>query len=181
MIVTSDPEIARQCRMLRDHGQEVKYYHSLMGVNGRLDEIHAATLRVKLPHLDRWNEARRNLAEAYNAGLPAWLTKPHEMPWAKHVYHLYVVRTPERDSLRAWLEGKGVATGIHYPVPIHLQQACKRFRGNGVSLAVTEQTVGEILSLPMYPELDLSQVEYVCDCVREFGESRLKVTKALVC
>lgn len=179
MVVTSDPEIARQCRMLRNHGQEVRYYHHLMGVNGRLDEIHAATLRVKLPHLDRWNESRRNLAEVYDAMLPEWLTKPQEMPWAKHVYHLYVVRTTERDSLRAWLEGKGVATGIHYPVPIHLQQACRRLHGNGLSLPVTEKAVSEILSLPMYPELDMNQLEYVCDCVREFGESKLKVSSAL--
>ncbi len=175
IITTSDPEIAGRCRMLRDHGQNAKYYHAMMGFNGRLDEIQAAILKVKLPHLDEWIEKRRNIARAYNAGLPAELVKPVEMPWARHVYHLYVVRTPERDRLREWLESKGVATGMHYPVPVHLQEAWRRHGGAECSLPVTEKITGEILSLPIYPELGESEIDYICGCVREFCESGMSV------
>ncbi len=177
MIVTSDPDIARKSKMLRDHGQDAKYRHHLLGVNGRLDEIQAVVLRVKLPHLDEWNERRRSLAQAYEAGLPSSLVKPQEMPWAKHVYHLYVIRTPDRDQLRACLEAKGVATGMHYPIPIHLQEACRGYRGSDAFLPITEKVTGEILSLPMYPELTAEEVSYVCDCVREFTESRPETSK----
>jgi dTDP-4-amino-4,6-dideoxygalactose transaminase len=167
-ITTSDPEIAEKCRLLRDHGQDPKYYHSLFGINGRLDEIQAAVLKVKLPHLGEWTERRRSLAQAYDAGLPDVLVKPKEMPWAKHVYHLYVVRAPERDRLREWLQSKGVATGMHYPVPIHLQKAWRDRGGEDFSLPVTEQITGEIISLPMYPELSAEEVGYICGCIQEF-------------
>jgi len=182
MAVTSDPDIARKAKMLRDHGQNVRYQHNLMGVNGRLDEIQAAILRVKLPYLDEWNERRRSIAQAYEAGLPSSVIKPREMPGAKHVYHLYVIRTAERDQLRAWMESKGIATGMHYPIPIHLQEACQRYYGNGTFLPVTEKVTEEILSLPMYPELTAEEIEYVCDCVRDFcglspEESKLKVRR----
>jgi len=182
MAVTSDPDIARKAKMLRDHGQNVRYQHNLMGVNGRLDEIQAAILRVKLPYLDEWNERRRSIAQAYEAGLPSSVIKPQEMPGAKHVYHLYVIRTAERDQLRAWMESKGIATGMHYPIPIHLQEACQRYYGNGTFLPVTEKVTEEILSLPMYPELTAEEIEYVCDCVRDFcglspEESKLKVRR----
>ncbi len=177
MMVTSDPDIARKSKMLRDHGQDAKYHHHLLGVNGRLDEIQAAVLRVKLPHLDEWNERRRSLAQAYEAGLPSSVTKPQQMPWAKHVYHLYVIRTPNRDQLRAWLEAKGVATGIHYPIPIHLQEACRGYCGNDAFLPVTEEVSGEILSLPMYPELTAEEIGYVCDCFRDFSEFGLEASK----
>ena len=175
IITTSDPEIARQCRMLRDHGQNAKYYHAVMGVNGRLDEIQAAILKVKLPHLDEWIEKRRSIALAYNAGLPPDLVKPVEMPRAKHVYHLYVIRTPERDALKEFLESKGVASGMHYPVPVHLQDAWRKYGGREYSLPVTEKITGEILSLPIYPELGADEVDYICGCVREFCESRLRL------
>ncbi len=175
MITTSDPDIARQCRLLRDHGQDPKYYHSLFGVNDRLDEIQAAVLKVKLPHLGEWTESRRNIAQAYSTGLPESIVKPQEKVWAKHVYHLYVVRTPYRDELRAWLETKGIATGMHYPVPIHLQEAWHNYGGANSSLPVTERVVGEILSLPMYPELSTEEVDYICKSVQEFTESELQV------
>jgi dTDP-4-amino-4,6-dideoxygalactose transaminase len=173
MITTSDPDIAKQCRMLRDHGQNAKYYHATMGINGRLDEIQAAMLKVKLPHLDDWIEKRRSIARAYGAGLPPQLVKPVEMPWAKHVYHLYVVRTPERDQLKEWLESKGIGTGMHYPVPVHLQEAWRHYGGEEYSLPVTEKITREILSLPIYPELSEEEVGYICECVCEFSESRL--------
>jgi len=174
MITTSDPEITRRCRLLRDHGQDPKYYHSLFGINDRLDEIQAAVLKVKLPHLDEWTANRRNIAQAYNAGLSESIVKPQEMPWAKHVYHLYVIRTPYRDELRAWLEIKGIGTGMHYPVPIHLQEAWRNYGGGDFSLPVTERVVGEILSLPMYPELSTEEVNYICESVQEFNESKVQ-------
>jgi dTDP-4-amino-4,6-dideoxygalactose transaminase len=173
MITTSDPDIAKRCRMLRDHGQNSKYHHSLMGVNSRIDEIQAAVLRVKLSHLEEWTEKRRNVARAYNTGLPESIVRPQEMPWAKHVYHLYVVRTPERDQLREWLENKGISTGMHYPIPVHLQEAWREIGGGNCSLPVTEKITKEIISLPMYPELSEEEVDYICNCVCEFKESKL--------
>lgn len=172
IITTSDPEIARLCRMLREHGQNQKYYHQMMAVNSRLDEIQAAILKVKLPHLDGWLEKRQNLARIFNDRLPEDLVKPVEMPWAKHVYHLYVVRTPERDELKQWLEEKGVGVGIHYPIPIHKQEAWKNFGGEDLSLPVTEKITSEILSLPIYPEMTLEEIEYIVNCVKEFSASR---------
>jgi dTDP-4-amino-4,6-dideoxygalactose transaminase len=137
IITTSDPGIAERCQRIRDHGQNAKYYHDMVGINGRLDELQAAVLKVKLPHLSEWNEKRRRIARVYDERLPSSLLKPLEMPWAKHVYHLYVIRTPNRDELRAWLETKEIGTGMHYPVPIHLQEAWRQY-GDQPSLPVTE-------------------------------------------
>lgn len=176
MIVTSDPDLAKRCRMLRDHGSNIKYNHQLMGINGRMDEVQAAVLRVKLPHLEQWNIKRRGLAQAYNAGLPSTYIRPREMPWAKHVYHLYVIRTTERDRLKAYLETRGIATAMHYPIPIHFQEAYRSYGRKNVSLPVTEKLTGEILSLPMYPELNTEEVGYICECIREFCDSRLQMT-----
>jgi dTDP-4-amino-4,6-dideoxygalactose transaminase len=172
MITTSDADIARRCRMLRDHGQDTKYVHATFGINGRLDEIQASILRVKLPHLDEWVEKRRGIAKAYDAALPLSIEKPQEMPWAKHVYHLYVVRTPKRDELRAWLEAKGIGTGMHYPIPVHLQEAWRQYGGDNYCLPTTERITKEIISLPMYPELNTEEVNYICDCIRDFAHSR---------
>lgn len=172
MVTTSDPEVARRCRMIREHGQSQKYYHAMMGVNSRMDEIQAAVLNIKLPHLDGWLEKRRNIARILNTRLPQGLKRPTEMSGAKHVYHLYVVRAPDRERLRVWMEGKGVNVGIHYPVPIHLQEAWKSYGGGDVSLPVTEKIVGEILSLPIYPEMTIEEVDYMVDCIKEFDESR---------
>ncbi len=172
MITTSDPDIAKRCRMLRDHGQDTKYVHAVMGINGRLDEIQAAVLKVKLPHLDEWIEKRRSLARAYDALLPPSMVPPQEMSWAKHVYHLYVIRTAYRDELRAWLETKGVGTGMHYPFPIHLQEAWRQYDGGNAWLPITERITKEIISLPMYPELTEEEVSYICDSIRDFTRSR---------
>ena len=171
MIVTSDLEVSKKCKMLRDHGQDVKYHHRFMGVNGRLDEIQAAVLRVKLRHLDEWNEKRRRVAEAYERGLPSTLVKPVEMSGAKHVYHLYVIRTSAREQLRAYLEAKGVAVGMHYPIPIHQQEAYRGYCSDNIHLPITEKAAREILSLPMFPELIDEEIDYVCGCVRDFVES----------
>lgn len=172
MVVTNNPEIAQTTRLLRNHGSESKYSHVLLGVNARLDEIQAAILRKKLPHLDEWNEGRRRLARCYDESLPSEMVKPIEQSQCRHVYHLYVIRTPERDQLREWLKARGVDTGIHYPLPIHLQKACQIYGcGNGL-LPVTEEIAGQILSLPMYPELTEEEVRYICDSIREFTRSR---------
>ena len=162
--------------MARDHGQNVKYHHAMIGINGRLDEIQAAVLKIKLRYLDEWLEKRRGLAEAYNSNLPKDYIVPQEMPWAKHVYHLYVIRTPERDKLREHLEGKGVASGMHYPIPVHLQKAWLDSGGTELSLPVTEKITQEIISLPMYPELTLEEVDYVCNGVNEFSTETLGIT-----
>ena len=175
MITTSNPEIARMCRMIRDHGQSIKYHHSTFGFNGRLDEIQAAVLRIKLPYLEGWTENRRSLARAYNEGLSKSLLCPKEMPWAKHVYHLYVIRTPERDQLKEWLESRGIAAGMHYPIPIHLQEAWQGYSNGNISLPVTEKVVGEILSLPMFPELAFEDIDNICNSILEFESSKLNM------
>ena len=176
IITTSDPEIAQRCRMLRDHGQNEKYCHALIGMNGRLDELQAAVLRIKLPHLEDWIDKRRSLAQAYNEGLPDSIIKPQEMSWGKHVYHLYVVRMPEREQLREWLENKGISTGMHYPIPVHLQEAWRASGGDKLSLPITESITKEILSLPIYPELTIEEVDIICKHIREFTDSRLGIT-----
>ena len=176
IITTSDPEIAQRCRMLRDHGQNEKYCHALIGMNGRLDELQAAVLRIKLPHLEDWIDKRRSLAQAYNEGLPDSIIKPQEMSWGKHVYHLYVVRIPEREQLREWLENKGISTGMHYPIPVHLQEAWRASGGDKLSLPITESITKEILSLPIYPELTIEEVDIICKHIREFTDSRLGIT-----
>jgi dTDP-4-amino-4,6-dideoxygalactose transaminase len=175
IITTSDPDIAKRCRMLRDHGQGSKYHHTMIGVNGRLDELQAAILNIKLRYLEEWTERRRSIAQAYDVGLPSSVVKPQEMPWAKHVYHLYVVRTPERDELRDWLERNGIGAGMHYPIPVHLQEAWREYGGDNYSLPVTEKITKEIISLPMYPEMSMDELDYVCDCIQEFCKSRLNV------
>ena len=175
IITTSDPDLAERCRMLRDHGQNEKYHHAMIGINGRLDELQAAVLKVKLPHLDSWIDKRRTLARAYNEGLPEYIVKPKEMPWGKHVYHLYVARLPERDELREWLDSQGINTGMHYPIPVHLQKAWRDYGGEELSLPVTEKITGEIISLPIYPELTTEEVGGICHQVREFVDRKLGI------
>ncbi len=169
MILTDNREWYERARMLRDHGSEVRYFHDVLGINSRLDELQAVVLRIKLRHLDEWNSARRRHALAYTSALKGTgLTTPVERRPGEHVYHLYVVRSTMRDRLREWLKEQGVATGIHYPVPIHLQVASKDFGCRKGDLPITETYAEEILSLPMYPELSLEQIEYVAECIRRF-------------
>jgi dTDP-4-amino-4,6-dideoxygalactose transaminase len=168
-VTTNDGELARRVRMLRDHGAERRYYHELVGWNSRLDELQAAILRAKLPHLQRWNAQRRSHASLYETlldGSP--VITPVTAGGNCHVYHLYVVRVPRRDELRAWLQEHGVGTGIHYPVPIHLQRAYSDLGYQRGDLPVTERVADEILSLPMFPELQREQIAYVADAVRAF-------------
>ena len=168
MIVSNDDEIVEIIRIMRDHGSSEKYVHVAQGFNARLDEIQATILRVKLARLEGWNSRRRELAKMYAECLSSLpLTLPTEMEWANSVYHLFVVRTPERDSLLEWLRDHGVMAGIHYPIPIHMQEPYKEFAPEG-GLPVTEKVAQEILSLPIYPELTSEQLEEVVGCIFEF-------------
>lgn len=167
-ITTNDEALYHRIRMIRDHGSEKRYYHDLIGWNGRLDEIQAVVLRAKLPHLEEWNNARRAHAALYDQLLQGAVATPVECPGARSVYHLYVVRTPNRDALQAYLKDKGVFTGIHYPVPIHLQKSMAFLGYKAGDLPVSERTVNEILSLPMFAELTDEQIRYIADCVRSF-------------
>jgi dTDP-4-amino-4,6-dideoxygalactose transaminase len=168
-ITTNDPELYRRARMIRDHGSERRYYHDLVGMNARLDEIQAVVLRAKLPHLAEWNQQRRAHAALYNQllqGSPAII--PVEQAGNTHIYHLYVVRVPKRDELQVWLKERGIFTGIHYPVPNHLQPAMKSLGYKQGDFPVTEQVVGDIISLPMFAELTDEEIETVAGSVKEF-------------
>ena len=141
-ITTKDPELYRRIRMIRDHGSERRYYHDLVGMNARLDEIQAVVLRAKLPHLSDWNEQRRAHAFLYNQLLQgSQAIIPVEQSGNKHIYHLYVVCIPKRDELQVWLKEQGIFTGIHYPIPNHLQPALKSLGYKQGDLPVTEQVV----------------------------------------
>lgn len=171
MVVTSDPQIAERVRMLSEYGQKKKYYYELIGYNSRLDEIQAAILRVKLKYLDKWIEDRRKNAKLYNELLSQvddQVKLPTEAPWVKHVYHLYVIRTKRRDDLRTWLAKRGISTGIHYPIPVHLQRSYEHVPFKALVLSVTEAIASEVLSLPMFPELTEEEIYYVCDSIKEF-------------
>jgi dTDP-4-amino-4,6-dideoxygalactose transaminase len=170
-ITTNDDALAHKMRMIRDHGSERRYHHDLLGWNARLDEIQAAVLRVKLSHLIDWNAQRRAHAQRYSERLRGTpVTTPVEMPGNCHVYHLYVIRAPQRDALQAWLKEREIATGIHYPIPIHLQPAFRSLGYRAGDLPATEHAVGEILSLPMYAELSDSEIDYVAESIRAFYE-----------
>jgi dTDP-4-amino-4,6-dideoxygalactose transaminase len=168
-VTTNDPDLYRRIRMIRDHGSERRYYHDLIGMNARLDEIQAVVLRAKLPHLAEWNEQRRSYASLYNKllkGTPA--VTPTEKTGNKHIYHLYVVRVPKRDELQAWLKERGIFTGIHYPVPNHLQPAMNSLGYKQGDFPITEKITGEIISLPMFPDLTKEEIETVSNEVRNF-------------
>jgi dTDP-4-amino-4,6-dideoxygalactose transaminase len=162
MVVTNDPEIARVTRILRDWGQEQKYHHELQGYNYRLEELQAAVLRVKLRRLEAWTAARRDHAAQYNALLASsGLGVPEEMPYARHVYHIYAVRTAQRAALQQTLQGQGIQTGIHYPIPVHLQPAHADLGYRAGDFPCSEDAANEVLSLPMFAELAPSEIEQV--------------------
>ena len=168
-VVTNDPELRKQIQMLRDHGQSRKYYHSTMGWNCRMDGIQAAILSVKLSHLDKANSLRRKHALEYNqafAGIDEVLT-PFEAKYARHVYHVYAVRVQERDAVLRHLQEKGVGCAVHYPVPVHLQEAGRNLGSTKGAFPIAEKLADEFLSLPMFPELTEEQIEYVGRCVSE--------------
>jgi dTDP-4-amino-4,6-dideoxygalactose transaminase len=156
-VTTNDPEIARKIKMLRDHGQAKKYYHDMEGYNGRLDAIQAGILRVKLRHLDEWNSKRREAAQRYGE-LLSGVVLPYEPDWSQAVYHLYVIRTSDRDALQKHLAEANIGTGLHYPVPLHLQNAYSSLPG---AFPVTEKCAREILSLPMFPQLQSTMQQQI--------------------
>lgn len=164
-VTTNDEAIATKVRMLRDHGQIRKYHHHIEGYNGRLDSIQAGILSVKLKLLSEWNESRRERAATYSSLFSTsedCVTAPFESPAGKAVYHLYVIRTPERDQLQGYLSSVGIGTGIHYPIPLHLQQAYENLGYSKGDFPITERSAREILSLPMYPHITLeAQTEVV--------------------
>jgi dTDP-4-amino-4,6-dideoxygalactose transaminase len=165
-VTTDDDDVAERVRLLRDVGQSDRYLHVIKGWNDRLDEIQAAVLRVKLRYLERWNELRRLNAATYDAALSqADVRTPRTAAWAEHVWHLYVVRSKQRDRLHSRLAASGVETGLHYPLPLHLQPALAELGYSKGAFPVTESWAGELLSLPMFPELEPSEVELVSDAV----------------
>jgi dTDP-4-amino-4,6-dideoxygalactose transaminase len=176
-VVTDDEKLAQTIRMLREHGQSRKYYHDMEGYTGRLDAIQAAVLRLKLKRLADWNRARRDNAALYTkllADVPG-ITVVKEADFAQSVYHLYVILVDDRDGLQAFLAEKEVGTGLHYPLPLHLQKAYSSMGFKKGDFPVSECTAEHLLSLPMYPELTAEQIEYVVDCIKEYvNGSRLK-------
>lgn len=169
-VTTDDEQVARTIRMLREHGQVQKYYHDLEGYNGRLDAIQAAFLRIKLRRLDGWNESRRASAAHYDellAGIPG-VTVPFQPGNSKGIYHLYVIRTVDREGLGEQLKIAGVHTGLHYPLPVHLQNCYKGWGYKKGDLPVTEKAASEILSLPMFPGLTAGQRQRVANGVEAF-------------
>jgi dTDP-4-amino-4,6-dideoxygalactose transaminase len=168
-ITTNDPELADKMRKIRDHGSGARYHHDLIGFNGRLDEIQAVVLRAKLPHLDSWNDQRREHARLYTrllSGTP--VTTPMERAGNCHVYHLYVIQASRRDELQARLKSQGIFAGIHYPIPIHLQKAMDFLGYRPGDLPVTEQVVSQILSLPMYAEIEDEEIKYIAESIKTF-------------
>jgi dTDP-4-amino-4,6-dideoxygalactose transaminase len=197
-VTTNDEKIAQKIRMLRDHGQAKKYYHEFEGYNGRLDVIQCGILRIKLKHLSDWNEKRRQNASLYNEyftqsssvtresqvgsgkGFNSFpdashltpdassIIPPYEPPWSKAVYHLYIIRAQRRDDLQRYLLENGINTGLHYPIPLHLQSAYQKAGLPVGSYPITEKVANEILSLPMFPQLTEQQILYVSEKIKVF-------------
>ena len=169
-VTTDDDDLAERIRILRNVGQADKYRHVATGANQRLDTIQAAVLRVKLKHLDRWNELRNSHAAAYRELLASTSVRtPATARWAEHVWHLYVVRAARRDDLQAALEAEGIGTGLHYRLPLHLQPALAQLGHVRGDFPVTEAWADELLSLPMFPELDNAEIERVALAVKAWG------------
>ena len=174
-VTTNDEAVAREVRMLRDHGQSRKYHHAVEGYNGRLDALQAGILHVKLRHLTRWNEGRRLSAEHYNelfGPMAGSVRVPHQPSWSKPVYHLYVIRTSYRDDLQRHLGEAGIGTGIHYPIPVHLQPAYAALGWRRGDFPVCEEAADQILSLPMFPGLRAEDRRRVVESVAKCAITR---------
>jgi dTDP-4-amino-4,6-dideoxygalactose transaminase len=171
LIVTNEEVLADRLRLLREYGQRQKYRHEVLGFNSRLDEIQAAVLRRKLSYLDNWNGSRRSIAKLYSDGLRKLegIIIPAETAKRGHVFHIYAIRSKGRDSLREWLSKNLVETGVHYPIPVHLQQAYAEIPTRSLDLRNTNIVCNELLSLPMYPELAEEEVQYVCDAITHWS------------
>jgi dTDP-4-amino-4,6-dideoxygalactose transaminase len=173
-VTTNDASIAGKIKMLRDHGQVKKYHHDVEGYNGRLDAIQAGLLHAKLAHLAKWNKQRRDRAAEYNRLLATdeTLTLPYEPAWSRAVYHLYVIRTDDRDGMMSYLNKAGIGTGIHYPIPLHLQKAYVSLNYCVEDFPVARRIASEIVSLPMYPQLTSEQQTRVAEHVLAFSSGR---------
>jgi dTDP-4-amino-4,6-dideoxygalactose transaminase len=174
-VTTDDADVAGKIRMLRDHGQARKYHHDLEGYNGRLDAIQAGFLRVKLAYLEKWNEQRRERATEYNrlfSGNEA-VTCPYEPSWSQAVHHLYVIRTADRDGMIQHLKAADIGTGIHYPVPLHMQKAYSSLDYRPDDFPVASRVAVEIVSLPMFPQLTSEQQACVAEEVLRFVQNAL--------
>jgi len=174
MVVTDNEPIYRKLLMFRDYGRKSRYEHVSIGYNSRLDTVQAAVLRAKLPCLDRWNSLRRKNAAAYNRMLKGVdsITTPYEAEYAKHVYHIYAVRVKDRDAVAAELSRNGIGVLIHYPIPLHLQEAYAGLGYRRGDFPVSEAAAAEIISLPMFPHLRESQVRRVCSVLKRALKSR---------
>jgi dTDP-4-amino-4,6-dideoxygalactose transaminase len=174
-VTTSNAEYARTIRMLRDWGQDRKYHHVLRGYNYRMEGFQGAVLRVKLRHLEAWTNARRNVVSLYNKFLSGTaLETPSEMPWAHHVYHVYTLRTADRDGMQSFLQAEGIQTGIHYPVPAHLQPAYSDLGYGKGAFPRSEEAANQVLSLPLYPELAPEAVAEVAGAVKKAVAHRMQ-------
>jgi dTDP-4-amino-4,6-dideoxygalactose transaminase len=169
MVVTNDPALAERMRMLRTHGWKKKYFSEEVGYNSRLDALQAAILQAKLSHVDAWNEKRRELARRYSEHLVSLgVVTPVEREWGRHVYHLYIIRSKKRDALQGFLNQKGIASEVYYPIPPHLAKPCRQFGYKEGDFPHAEQASRETLALPLYPELTEAQQEEVIAAVKEF-------------
>ena len=169
-VTTNNDALANQMRILRDHGQSKKYHHVTWGLNYRLDGMQAVILGVKMPYVQSWTDARRRHAHQYSEALKGIgdIVTPVERPGSTHVYHLYVIQTSRRDELQKHLQSREIHTGLHYPVPLHLQEAYRSLAGKAGDFPVTEQLANRGLSLPMFAELSEAQIGFVCDTIRSF-------------
>jgi dTDP-4-amino-4,6-dideoxygalactose transaminase len=172
MLVTNDRGLAKRVEMLRNYGQEEKYHHLIQGYNRRLDTLQAAVLRLKLKYLEEWNAARRQHADLYRRLLEGCgAVLPQEAEYAKSVWHIYVIRVHQRDAFREHLAGRGISTGIHYPIPIHMQPAYRELGYKRGDFPVTEEYAQRMVSLPMYAELTPDQIDFVAEAIREFASA----------
>ena len=175
-VTTNDAEVAAKVRMLRDHGQSKKYYHDFEGYNGRLAAIQAGILHVKLNRLSEWNDRRAECAAEYNRLLAAVATSmilPYEPPWSRAVYHLYVVRIEDRAGFMGHLKSTGIGTGIHYPIPLHLQKAYSSLGYAPGDFPVCEKIADQIVSLPMFPQMTAEQQHRVVEEIVRFVQSQM--------
>jgi dTDP-4-amino-4,6-dideoxygalactose transaminase len=169
MAITNDPTLAERMRRLRTHGWKKKYFSEELGYNSRLDALQAAILQAKLPHVDAWNEKRRELADVYTERLAQLkISVPVERAWGKHVYHLYIIRTPRRDDLQTFLKDEDVASEVYYPLPPHLAKPCQKLGFKEGDFPEAERASRETLALPLYPELTEEQQEQVITAVGKF-------------
>ena len=167
-VCTNDGDLANKLVLLRQHGELKRYYHDVIGDNCRMEAIQGAVLGVKIKYLDEWTEKRRKNAQVYNKFLEKLdIVLPYEAGYARHVYHIYAIRAKKRNELRDFLGNKGIATGIHYPIPVHLQKAYSFMGLKKGSFPASEKIAQEILSLPMYPELTEEQMKYIADNIQE--------------